>query len=72
VGSEQFCYIKSKYNPADALTRGIAASDLESWMSGPPFLRFPETKRSQFEDDEQSPHQERVDTNEDYHEAEAS
>jgi len=32
VGSEQFCYIMCKYNPADALTRGIVASDLKSRM----------------------------------------
>ena len=62
VGSEQFRYIKSKYNPADALTRGIAAGDLESWMSGPPFLKLPENEWPQFQDDEQSPVQERVDT----------
>ena len=61
VGSEQFCYIKSKYSPADALTRGTAPGDLESWMTGPPFLRLPETKWPQFQDDGQSPHKERED-----------
>ena len=61
VGSEQFRYIKSKYNPADALTRGIAPGDLKSWMSGPPFLKLPETEWPQFQDDGQSPYKERED-----------
>ena len=62
VGSEQFRYIKSKYNPADAPTREIAPGELEAWMSGPPFLKFPETEWPQFQEDDQSPHQERADT----------
>ena len=62
VGSEQFRYIKSKYNPADALTRGNAPAELEAWMSGPPFLKFPETEWPQFQEDDQGPHQERADT----------
>ena len=49
VGSEQFRYIKSKYNPADALTRGIAPGDLESWNSGPSFLHLRETEWPKFE-----------------------
>ena len=61
VGSEQFRYIKSKCNPADALTRGIAPGDLKSWMSGPPFLKLPETEWPQFQDDDQSPYKERED-----------
>ena len=61
VGSEQFRYIRSKYNPADALTRGIAPADLQSWMSGPPFLNLPETEWPQFQDDDQSPYKERED-----------
>ena len=40
VGSEQLPYFKSKYNPADALTRGIAPGDLQSWISGPSFLNL--------------------------------
>ena len=59
VGSEQFRYIKSKYNPADALTRGIAPGDLESWMRRPSFLKLPETKWPQFQDDDQNPNKER-------------
>ncbi len=62
VGSEQFHYIKSKYNPADALTRGIAPEDLESWMSGPAFLKLPETEWPQFQDNHQARQQERADT----------
>ena len=54
VGSEQFRYIKSKYNPADALTRGIAPGDLESWNSGPSFLHLPETEWPKFEDEVQN------------------
>ena len=61
VGSEQFRYIKSKYNPADALTRGIVPGDLKSWMSGPPFLKLPETEWPQFQDDDQGPYKERED-----------
>ncbi|KAL9977063.1 hypothetical protein ACROYT_G014427 [Oculina patagonica] len=62
VGSEQFCYIKSKYNPADALTSGIAPEDLESSMSGPAFLKLPETEWPQFQDNHQARQQERADT----------
>ena len=54
VGSEQFRYIKSKYNPADALTRGIAPGDLESWILGPLFLKLPETEWPKFEDEVQN------------------
>ena len=61
VGPEQFRYIKSKCNPADAPTRGIAPGDLKSWMSGPPFLKLPETEWPQFQDDDQSPYKERED-----------
>ena len=61
VGSEQFRYIKSKYNPANALTRGTAPGDLKSWLSGPPFLKLPETEWPQFQDDDQSPYKERED-----------
>ena len=62
VGSEQFRYIKTKYNPADALTRGIAPGELKAWMTGPPFLKLPETEWPQFQEDDQSPHQGRADT----------
>ena len=61
MGSEKFRSIKSKYNPADALNRGNELGDLESWMSGPPFLRLPETEWPQFRDDDQRPQKERED-----------
>ena len=64
MGSEQFRYIKSEFNPADALARGIEAGDLQI-MPGPPFLRLPETEWPQFQDNEQSPHQVRVGTSKD-------
>ncbi|KAK3706998.1 hypothetical protein QZH41_014076 [Actinostola sp. cb2023] len=39
---EDFRYIRSKSNPADALTRGIKPEHLESWLNGPDFLLQPE------------------------------
>ena len=46
---ENFTYIKSKSNPADALTRGIKADQLKSWMEGPSFLKQPETEWPDFQ-----------------------
>lgn len=62
VGTEEFCYIRSKFNPADVLTRGIAPGDLGSWMSGPSFLKLPESEWPSFQDKVQRSHQERKDT----------
>ena len=62
MGSEQLPFFKSKHNPADALTRGIAPGDLESWISGPSFLKFPETEWLKHEDEDQNPHQDRKET----------
>ena len=62
MGSEQLPYFKSKHNPADALTRGIAPGDLESWISRPSFLKFPETEWLKHEDEDQNPHQDRKET----------
>ena len=49
VGSEHFCSIKSKYNPADALTMEMTLGDLEGWRSGPSFLKLSETEWPQFQ-----------------------
>ncbi|KAK3748976.1 hypothetical protein QZH41_019097 [Actinostola sp. cb2023] len=48
---QNFAYIKSKDNPADALTRGINSSQLADWMGGPSFLKRPEDKWSDFEEE---------------------
>ena len=59
VGTENFRYIRSKYNPADALTRGITPAELECWRSGPSFLKLPETQWPQFQEElALGPHQE--------------
>ena len=49
-----FRYIRSKSNPADALTRGIEPEQLTSWLEGPSFLRLPETGWPDFQDASQS------------------
>ena len=51
VGVEDFHYIRSKSNPADTLTRGIVPEQLSDWMSGPEFLKVPESAWPAFEDD---------------------
>lgn len=38
VNVGNFRYVKSKDNPADALTRGICIHELDNWMAGPQFL----------------------------------
>lgn len=48
VGSNDFSYIPSKENPADALTRGISIENLEKWMQGPAFLSLPESQWPEF------------------------
>ena len=49
VGVEDFRYIRSKFNPADILTRGIEPSQLEDWIKGPSFLQLPEGQWPKFE-----------------------
>ncbi|XP_068735180.1 uncharacterized protein [Montipora capricornis] len=49
VGVEDFRYIRSKFNPADILTRGIEPSQLEDWIKGPSFLQLPERQWPKFE-----------------------
>ena len=46
---EDFQYIRSKFNPADILTRGIEPSQLEDWIKGPSFLQLPEGQWPKFE-----------------------
>ena len=55
VGVDDFHYIRSKSNPADALTRGIEPEQLSDWMEGPAFLRLPESQWPVFKDDIKSP-----------------
>ena len=50
VNVDDFQYIRSKSNPADALTRGIKPEHLKSWLEGPAFLRQPESEWPNFED----------------------
>jgi hypothetical protein len=47
---ENFTYIKSKSNPADALTREINADQLKNWMEGPSFLKLPENEWPDFQE----------------------
>ena len=42
VGSQDFRYVRSSDNPADALTRGLDAKHLADWLTGPSFLKSPE------------------------------
>ena len=44
VGSEDFRYIPSNENPADALTRGLDSERLKDWLTGPSFLKLPEAE----------------------------
>ena len=54
VNVDHFKYIRSKSNPADALTRGIKPEDLKSWLEGPVFLRQPESEWPRFQDTPES------------------
>ena len=44
IGSEDFSYVRSKFNPADALTRGIEPEKLDEWVRGPSFLQSPQSQ----------------------------
>ena len=44
VGSEDFRYVPSNENPADALTRGLDPERLKDWLTGPSFLKLPEAE----------------------------
>jgi len=50
VDTSDFKYIRSKSNPADALTRGIDAEQLKEWLNGPSFLQLPEADWPEFKD----------------------
>lgn len=51
VGTEDFLYVRSSCNPADALTRGIEAERLADWLEGPPFLKQPDIDWPKFQED---------------------
>ena len=55
VGTNDFHYIRSSFNPADGLTRGIDLVQLEEWLTGPLFLTTPESEWPQFKEDNQKP-----------------
>jgi hypothetical protein len=55
VGTNDFHYIRSSFNPADGLTRGIELVQLEEWLTGPLFLTTPESEWPQFKEDNQKP-----------------
>jgi hypothetical protein len=55
VGTNDFHYIRSSFNPADGLTRGIELEQLEEWLTGPLFLKTPEPEWPQFKEDDQKP-----------------
>ena len=55
INVKAFKYTRSKENPADALTRGINAEQLQTWSAGPNFLRTYEVcecNESDFKEDE--------------------
>ena len=56
AGVDDLCYIRSKSNPADTLTRGTELSRLTDWLEGPSFLQLPEAKWSSFRAEDQSIH----------------
>ena len=39
IDPQEFSYITSEHNPADALTKGILLEQLEKWSQGPRFFR---------------------------------
>ncbi|KAK3696587.1 hypothetical protein QZH41_005862 [Actinostola sp. cb2023] len=60
VGVDNFHYVRSKSNPADALTRGIGPEQLADWMEGPSFLKLPESQWPEFESDIQTANKKRL------------
>jgi len=60
VGVDDFCYIRSKSNPADTLTRETELSQLTDWLEGPSFLQLPKAKWPSFRAEDQSTRVEEV------------
>ena len=56
IDPEEFHFVKSSHNSADALTKGIPPEALEDWLKGPEFLRKPEEEWPAFK--ESSPNNE--------------
>ena len=50
IDPQEFSYIRSEHNPADALTKGILPEQLEKWSQGPQFLRKLEEEWPKFEE----------------------
>jgi hypothetical protein len=44
VGTNDTRYIRSSFNPTDALARGMELGQLEKWLTGTLFLETPEIK----------------------------
>ena len=50
IDPQEFSYIRSEHNPADALTKGILPEQLEKWSQGPQFLRKLQEEWPKFEE----------------------
>ena len=50
IDPQEFSYIRSEHNPADALTKGIPPEQLEKWSQGPQFFRKPQEEWPKFEE----------------------
>ena len=50
IDPQEFSYIRSEHNPADALTKGILPEQLEKWSQGPQLLRKPQEEWPRFEE----------------------
>ena len=50
IDPQEFSYIRSEHNPADALMKEILPEQLEKWSQGPQFLRKPQEEWPKFEE----------------------
>ena len=50
IDPQEFSYIRSEHNPANALTKGILPEQLEKWSQVPHFLRKPQEEWPKFEE----------------------
>ena len=50
IDPQEFSYIRSEHNPADALLKGIIPEQLGKWSQGPQFLRKPHEEWPKFEE----------------------